>query len=272
MITNVYEHLLREKPDRFLLEANTPVKSIVRTSDSEYPLQLTTPRGQISAKHIVHCTEGHTAHLVPGLRGILVPRRGQMTVQSPGTSFPQASDRSWSFVIHDQLDYATQNPWSGEIVIGGGEVHGKQHLLGISSDAQEDVSALSHLSGVLSAVFGARNWGNEPCGKPRVKASWTGILCNSLDSVPLVGLLPESATGRHAGSETSREWISAGYGGYGMVNAFLCGKNLAKMIRGEEADTMFPPQYLLSNSRMEQLKSKLHRVVSSPQHHLRALL
>ena len=272
MITLIYEYLLKTYPEYFSLEANTPALSITRISNTQYPFLVNTPRGIITTKNVVHCTEGHAAHLLPGLRGILVPRRGQMTVQTPGNKFPRVSSSSWSFIIQGNLDYATQNPWSGEIFIGGGEGQSKHLMLGLASDAEEDVSALAHLGGVLPAVFGPRNWGSETIGNPRLKASWSGILCNSLDSMPLVGQLPETASGRHSGTLGSQEWISAGYGGYGMVNAFLCGKNLAQMIRGEEVDHGFPPEYRISPTRMQRLHSKLREISLSQNAHLKALL
>ncbi|KAK5203324.1 hypothetical protein LTR41_010967 [Exophiala xenobiotica] len=191
--TGIFEYLKSKNPDRFFIETKTPALSLKRESASDYPYMLTTPRGVVRAKHVVHCTEGHAAHLLPLLKGILVPRRGQMTVQNPGHGFPQASDHSWSFIVQGGLDYATQNPHSGEIFVGGGESNGKSHVLGISSDADEDVAALSHQGGVLPATFGVQQWGHELPGKPRIKASWTGILCNSLDHVPLVGLVLSSS-------------------------------------------------------------------------------
>ncbi|KAK5048691.1 hypothetical protein LTR84_005783 [Exophiala bonariae] len=271
MVTGIFEALLEQYQDRYALEANTPALGIYRNSTSEYAYSVVTARGIIQTKHVVHCTEGHTAHLLPMLRGILVPRRGQMTVQNPGSAFPQRGDCSWNFYL-DNMDYATQNPSTGELFLGGGDVVGYGPALGNPSDAEEAVSALSHLGGLLPAAFGHETWGTELPGKPRVKASWTGILCNSLDKVPLVGMLPQEALDRPAGSRDSGEWISAGYGGYGMVNAFLCGKAVAMMMLGKDDSYWLPNEYRLTTTRLHSLYHKLGQVVASEERHLKALL
>ncbi|KAH6873406.1 FAD dependent oxidoreductase [Thelonectria olida] len=272
MVTGVFAQLLAENANRFSVEANTPALSVTKTEDGTYPYIVATPRGIIKAKHVVHCTEGHAAHLLPRLRGILVPRRGQMTVQNPASGFPQASDRSWSFLTGDLLDYATQNPRTGHIFIGGGETAGKGPVLGIPSDAEHDFLALSHLGGILPAAFGDEHWGSEVANKPRVVASWTGILCNSLDQTPLVGMLPQDLLDRPAGQQTSAEWISAGYGGYGMVNAFLSGKALAKMIGGDDVSSWLPRTFFLTPQRVEKLQRCLKRATNSEREHLKSLL
>lgn len=91
----------------------------------------------------MHCTEGHTSHLIPELRGILVPRRGQMAVINPGTAFEGNGGRtSWSFYYGNGFDYASQNPRTREMFIGGGDVGGVDgglEIHGIASDGEETI-------------------------------------------------------------------------------------------------------------------------------------
>lgn len=229
------------------------------------------------AKHVVHCTEGHTSHLIPALRGILVPRRGQMSVLNPGRQFRGTrGGRSWSFYFDTGFDYLSENEHTGELFVGGGELGGLTtglEIHGISSDAGEVISSKSHLAGILPVAFGSNGWGEERPGKPLMKASWTGILCNSLDHVPIVGRLPQEAlVGRQAGDvETGAEWISAGYGGYGMVNAWLCGKSVAQQLLRKSDSVWLPEVYRLTPDRMRQLKIRLLEVRGS-EGHLKALL
>lgn len=249
----------------------------MRDASHTFPYLIRTPRGEIRAKHVVHCTEGHSAHLLPHLRGILVPRRGQMSVQNPGSTFEDSQGkRSWSFYFQTGFDYLSQNAHTGEVYIGGGELGGFDSGLeihGIASDAEENVGAKSHLAGILPVVFGKEAWGSERPGKPLIKASWVGILCNSLDRVPLVGMLCQEALGsRRVGSrQEGAEWISAGYGGYGMVNAWRCAKALAQQVLGSDVPAWLPAAYVLTPARMALLRQNLANVKGSDKH-LRALL
>lgn len=194
-----------------------------------------------------------------------------MTVQSPGSGFPQRSSRSWNFYVNN-MDYATQNPTTGDLFVGGGDVLGLGPALGTASDAEQAIGALSHLGGVLPAVFGLEHWGTEVPGQPRVKAAWTGILCNSLDHVPLVGRVTPRDAEKSCGWEEPDEWLSAGYGGYGMVNAFLCGKAVAHMIQGKDVSTWLPQSYVVTQKRLANLQARLKRVARSEREHIRAML
>jgi glycine/D-amino acid oxidase-like deaminating enzyme len=105
-----------------------------------------------------------------------------------------------------------------------------------------------------------------------MKSSWTGVMCFSLDHVPLVGRLPQGFLDRPAGGDDSAEWISAGYGGYGMVNAFLSAKVTAKMILGQNVRGWLPDEYVSTPTRAGKLRQKLRALEASEPDHLRALL
>lgn len=101
-------------------------------------------------------------------------------------------------------------------------------------------------------LFGPDGWQGESPGKTLLKTSWVGILCNSLDRVPLVGMLPQEALGdRRAGScNKNAAWVSAGYGGYGMVNAWLSGKAVAQHLMGQNVPEWLPVEYRATPERL----------------------
>lgn len=75
----------------------------------------------------------------------------------------------------------------------------------------------------------------------------------SLDRCPPVGKLPStSLPGQSQSTNSSGEWVSVGYEGYGMVNAFLCGQALADMIFGHPFPDL-PQASLLTPERLKKL-------------------
>lgn len=274
LMTAVFAALQERYPGRLFLESNTPVTSVHKNSTPDYAYSLHTPRGIIQAQHVVYCTEAHTAHLLPKFKGIIVPRRGQVMVQRPGIDFEDLSgDRSWSFYLDEGLFYLHQNAATGDIILGGGELggfDGAHNSYGKRSDARESLAAKTHLSGALRVIF--EHWGEIAPNEQSIKASWSGIMANSLDHLPFVGQLPQEAidTRRIGQPETGAEWICAGFSGFGMTNAWMSGVALARQITGKEVPTWFPDHYRISSQRIRQLQMQLAHIGGSEEH-LRAL-
>lgn len=124
--------------------------------------------------------------------------------------------------------------------------------------------AKSHLVSILPSVprkdTGLAMLGSEGI---KVKSSWSGIMCTPLDGIPLVGRLPQDALDRPTGGKFGAVWISAGYNGYGMVNAWLCGRATAEMILGRDSSSWFPEQYFPTESKIKDLKGVLESNIRS---------
>lgn len=254
--------LLADYPADFRVEDHTAATEILVDSSSTYRYKVQTSRGTIAARHVVHSTNAHVTHLVPGLRGRIFPVRGQMSAQTPGDLFPcQATKHSWIFNYDRGFDYLTQLP-EGPMMFGGGFVRGEGGgvaELGVSTDSEMSLYIDIHLSGALSAVFGRQSWGCVQ-GEP-VQAMWTGSMAFSTDGFPWVGRLPGSVTHRPLadGEDGGAEWVCAAFGGEGMVQAWLCGKALAIMLLSHDrqlaasADSdisWLPEQMLVSEARV----------------------
>lgn len=232
---------------------------------------MKTSRGTICARHVVHSTNAHVSHLVPGLRGRIFPVRGQMSAQTPGDRFPcQGTKHSWIFNYDRGFDYLTQLP-EGTMMFGGGLARsegGGVAEIGVPTDSELSLYVDIHLSGALSALFGRQSWGRVQSDP--VQAMWTGNMGFSTDGFPWVGRLPESATYRPLadGNDGGAEWVCAGFGGEGMVQAWLCGKALAimllsndsQLVTSTEADiSWFPDQMLVSEARI--MRAEISRSV-----------
>lgn len=239
----------------FFLCTHTPCTSI--SASGLYTLH--TPRGPIATPHVVHASNAHISHLLPKMRGKIIPTRATCTAQRPGrASAPstRSGARSWLLYSKRGYDYLTQLPGgAGELVLGGGYAHGadgRAGELGRADDSALDALVGAYLGGALPALFGARNWGAEAALRDeevgdgwdagRVKAAWSGILCVSADGQPWVGRVPEriaqratvGAGARSAKTAAPGEWIAAGYSGDGMSAALLSGRAVAYMILGRE--------------------------------------
>lgn len=250
---------LKRDDDGFHVCPHTPATSISVSEDGMFI--VSTPRGYIRAKHVVHASNAHVGHLVPGFRGRVYPLRGQMSAQVPPKEFSyQGGERSWSFEYGLGSDYLTQLPKretggdegdsGGEMMFGGGFVQGGfsgLEEMGVASDAELNEDVAVHLRAGLGKAF--ENIGEDGF---EVKSMWTGNMGFSVDMLPWVGKLPRSLTER--GSGQGAEWVSVGYSGEGMVNAWLCGKALAMMILGEEESTKewFPQHMGISEERISE--------------------
>lgn len=247
-------NVLSRRHEGFKLFTETPATSIEESGSSAFPFAVRTSRGSVNATHVVHCTNGHAAHLLPFLRGKLFPFRGQMTVQLPPCSFPRLGhERSWSLRDQKRFDYMTQSPLSsGEIFIGGAE-DGRMEEFGCTRDDEQNPTALEHLSQVIAKDF-------EGGEGTRIIEKWTGIMGLTLDDLPFVGCISEDMTGRkHEGNGS--EWIAAGFCGNGMVSAWLSGKAIADMIVGGEhaVGEQFPKEMLAcTRERLEKLDPEVY--------------
>ena len=246
LVTGVWNDLLNRYPT-LSISTNTPVEEIMETSSS-YPYTISTPRGKIRARHVIHATNAFASQLVPSLRGQITGALAHMSAQQPGPpssgEFPfSGGKRSWSIIYSPGFDYITQRPDGedgrpGEMMVGGGFFRSKEQGLdqvGVWDDGRMDPLVGMHIRGAMESVF-------EPRWDARVIKAWTGILGFTGDLMPLVGRLPSTSSKssrsseaeKPTGLEGSGQWIAAGFNGEGMVWAWLCGTALGIMVLGKE--------------------------------------
>ncbi|KAL8397349.1 hypothetical protein RB594_004170 [Gaeumannomyces avenae] len=282
LVSSVWKGLLEEFPDALSIETNTPATSIdvlggmstsksppeSRQPDADFPYLITTPRGAVRARHVVHATNAHAGNLVPGLRGKTTGVLAHMSAQRPGADFPRRGDGagalSWGLVYGGSaFDYVTQRPGGGggggDLMVGGGFSRSAKQggdMVGVYDDSRLDALTAAHLEGIMPAVFRPRWGADEAAGGPRVKSLWSGVLGFTADLLPLAGRLDERTTGRKVPPTRKRrggkafkggsaadeqatppepgEWIAAGYCGEGMVWAWLSGTAVGIMLSGCE--------------------------------------
>ena len=203
------------------------------------------------ANQVVLATNGYTAHLWPELQGLIVPLRGHVTAQRPGSGLPQPLSFStpqhssvecplpttYSFIYDGSYEYMIPRPhpvsffgqYAGDIVIGGASEAGPQRGLlefGNTDDTAIEPAIVSALEQrTADKYFGHSKWGDDhPDG--RVRRAWNGIMGYTADGMPFIGEVAEG----------SGLFVAAGFLGHGMVLCLSCAEALKAMMGGIEEE------------------------------------
>ena len=253
LVTSVWHELLEKHGSNLLISTHTPAEAITTDDSShQHPYKVSTPRGHIHARHVLHATNAFAASLVPSLRGKLTGVLAHMTAQTPPTGFSSSPLRSCSIIYSPGFDYVTQRA-NGDLMVGGGLFRSRAQGLdqvGVWDDGRVDALPAMHLRGCVAAVYGEGGPGGG-----RVKKAWTGILGVTGDTMPLVGRIPAALVGsggdktrtkrtaakdkqQDAAAPPPGQWIAAGFNGEGMVWAWLCGTAVAVMMLGREHEEL----------------------------------
>ncbi|EUC41856.1 hypothetical protein COCMIDRAFT_105070 [Bipolaris oryzae ATCC 44560] len=248
------------------LRTNTTVDSIQPSkktcNDSIALWDIVTKYTTISAAHVIVASNGYTPYILPELQGAIVPMRGQITVQRPGTAtkLPSPLPTTYSFIGRDGYEYMIPRPLpSGggqHIVIGGGLARlsdGGASEFGIVDDASLNPAISAYLRETLTGYHGKENWGeaSEAEAEKRVESEWTGIMGATADGQPFVGEVP-GKVGEVPGKKGV--WVSAGFNGHGMVLCLKSAEALVSMIEGGGVPAWFPGSFLISKERMEKCR------------------
>jgi glycine/D-amino acid oxidase-like deaminating enzyme len=234
------------------LQTNTPALAVSKNPQAQngYDWLVETSSGTIRTKKVVLATNGYTAYINTRFQGIIVPTRGQVTAQRPGSNMPpEGLPATYSFIYEDGFDYMIPKPpnthHAGDIVIGGGLVmapHEGREEYGSTDDASLHPFISDYLLDTTPRYFGS-GWGQDHVDG-RVRREWTGIMGFSFDGLPFVGPMP--------GEEGV--WVAAGFQGHGMVYCWMCAQALADMVmrqgHSEGAPPWFPDSFLITQARL----------------------
>ncbi|CAL1696967.1 unnamed protein product [Somion occarium] len=224
-VTSLLSRLLDRNPHNFFISTHNPCTEIESPTSTCPFYTVHTPKGTITTYHVIHATNGWVSHLLSPLREKIIPARGTMSAQRPGTTLNTKStltgERSYVFYSGTLgYDYLTQLPsGENELMFGGGWASAMDAAfadIGTVDDSQYNWPVASHLAGALPFYFGAENWGREKdpeeteddkkggvkWGSGRTKASWSGILGISADGLPWVGRVPTKLSGRSEPSQS----------------------------------------------------------------------
>jgi gamma-glutamylputrescine oxidase len=175
----------------------------------------------LDAPTVVVAADGLTSALLPELRKVVWPVRGQVLVTEPlaGHVFERPHYARAGYDYWQQLA-------DGRLVVGGK----RDASLDTENTAVEETTALiqERLEAFVVELVGRL---------PRITHRWAGVWGTTPDGLPLVGRVP----GR------DRVWVAGGYSGHGNVLGLACGDLVARAIAGEQPAELelFAPARLL---------------------------
>ncbi|KAF9445786.1 DAO-domain-containing protein [Macrolepiota fuliginosa MF-IS2] len=244
-ITSSTESFLKLK-----LHTLTPVTSI----DSALPSNsaskhtkwiVTTPRGALTCKNIIHATNAYAPYLLPQFQDRIIPTRGQIIALRAKTSLDRLQRLSWQANLGYEYWFPRPEEKSedGEckpplVILGGGrDTAGPgldQYTVDDSVLNGRVSKTLREFLPDLFACTGMFEEGREP------EMEWTGIMGFTPNGAPIVGPI-EGLEG---------QYIAAGFTGHGMPRAFAAAEAVAGMITSKmtgtewEAPEWLPEHYL----------------------------
>ncbi len=164
--------------------------------------------GELKADTVVLATDGLTGALVPELRELVRPTRGQVVATEPLPELryplPHYARNGYDY-WHQLLD--------GRLVLGGSR---DAALESEYTDVEQTTPEVQRrIDELVERLAGFR---------PAITHRWAGIWGGSPDGLPLVGPVP----GRE------RIWLAGGYAGHGNVLGLGCGDLVARAVLGEQ--------------------------------------
>lgn len=232
------------------LQTNTPVIGIEKVEDFDLKTprwNVKTLRGDVETANVVVATNGYTANLLPRMQGLIVPLRGQVTAQRPGSKLPGLTT-TYSFIYKEGYEYMITRPPgtpdANTIVIGGGLgtlPHQGASEYGNTNDAGLNGEISTYLFDCTERYFG-HNWGDDREGGRLVK-EWSGVMGATADGLPYVGAVPDMPG----------VFICAGFNGHGMVMCLKCAEMVVGLMvggeRAERVEQWFPKALVVSEER-----------------------
>ncbi|KAI8713945.1 DAO domain-containing protein [Fusarium sp. LHS14.1] len=202
---------------------------------------VSTPRGVISVKSVIHCTNAYAASLLPELAGVVTPRRAQGHSYVPPASLSgHNSLKSTMSLRYGPGHYFSINPLNdGTLVLGGAASRRDSDLtpeftkdkFTIDDSTYNPTMMKSSVAEFSMLAFGSSSKSLTRPGEG-LSHVWTGIIGETPDAVPFVGAI----------DGLEGQWICAGFNEHGMARIFQCARGLAKLITGESWSTTGMPE------------------------------
>jgi len=188
------------------IHGDSPAESLRRDADG---WRLATPNGTLAAQQVLICTNAYTGSLWPGLAKVVVPVPSFVAASEPLDDERLAAILPGRHAVSEtrRVQVYYRRDGDGRFVIGG-----RGHLF---NDAQ--MGDVTHVHAEARRVY-------PTLADVPWQFHWGGYVAMTLSHTPkLMNLAP----GLHA---------AMGYNGRGVAMATMMGKQLARVVSGEQAD------------------------------------
>ena len=182
-------------------------------------VQVETTRGNISAGAVVLAVNAWTSELLPTMRELIVPVRGQILSYAP---LPPVFTTALFASLTETEEY-WQQTLDGSLVLGGCRALAPGKDVGVweTSTTPEIQQAIE---GILPRLF-------PQLPALQVTQRWAGLMDFSPDRIPIVDRVPDLANA----------WFVGGLSGHGMPFGMLFGQYLAQAIQNNQSpDALWP--------------------------------
>lgn len=203
----------------------TAVKAEVTNLEADAStVRIETTNGTIEAAHVVVALNAWTDTLIPEMRDVIVPTRGQILAYKPiAPVFTTANGAD----LTPTAEYWQQTP-DGSIIIGGCRSKAPNGDSGV----REMISTpelIASIDSVLPRLF-------PELIDLEIDRTWAGLMAFTPDGLPIVD----------RSNISDRIWFGGGFNGHGMPFGPILGKHLAKAIQTGESS---PELAILGRSR-----------------------
>ncbi|KAH7093660.1 FAD dependent oxidoreductase-domain-containing protein [Paraphoma chrysanthemicola] len=205
------------------IQANTPVTN-VSERDADGWMHVTTTRGTIRARTVVHTTNRWASHLLPELEKLILPARASVNaIKAPPGFIKHTGAQHWDSTVNN---YHLQLPEPYNTIILGGArpiiIHTPDSVMMNDEEDKQFVGVPEFCESWPASDI--KDWPGPitaELGKPADQGGcWTGIETSSADGFPFVGPVP----GREG------QFINAGFSGHGMPRILLSSAHIAPLI------------------------------------------
>ncbi|TYJ54196.1 hypothetical protein B9479_005122 [Cryptococcus floricola] len=191
------------------LQSHTPVQ---RVSDrgSDGLITVSTDRGEVKAKAVVHATNRWASHLLPEFTNLIFPERSTIcAIKAPEGLLKHTGAQYWdSYLSNYRLQLP---PPHNTIILGGGKpaiaAHPELSILSDEEDKQFPGIPEYYASWPAATIPGWEDDGPAEFEKAVNDGGvWTGVAAESTDSFPFIGPVPNKPG----------QYVAAGFAGHGM--------------------------------------------------------